>query len=151
MEMFGLNPIVFQALCSVGVFLLLWAVLGNLVFKPFFSMLEEREQRTVGDETAAVEKRQELKVVNSQIQEKLRQARLQGIALRDERVAQAKKEAQALLDQANNIAAQELSRAEQSIEDLKAAALRDVAVEAENLSKMVVSKVLLADSSTTIH
>jgi F-type H+-transporting ATPase subunit b len=143
--------VIIQAVASAATFCLLWAVLGNLLFKPLFQLLEEREARTSGDEQAAVEKRHESKELAAQIEEKLRIARVDGAQLRDSRVAQAKKEAQEILDRANTHAAEELKRAEKMIAELKAKAMAELPAEVEKLSQLVVSRALAESPTGTIH
>ena len=146
-----MNQLLIEALASAGTFLFLWAVLGNLVFKPFLALVEEREARTLGDEEAAIEKRQAAKGIQTEIDEKLRAARTEGIALRDERVQQAKQEAQAILDRATELASQELKKAELSIAEVKQKALSDLSAEAEKLSHLVVERALATEQANTIH
>ncbi|MFN8390466.1 MAG: ATP synthase F0 subunit B [Bdellovibrionota bacterium] len=140
-----------QAGLSAATFIVLWIVLGNMVFKPLFQLIEEREARTSGDEQAAVERRQEAKDLAATIEEKLRAARVDGVQLRDARVAQAKREAQAILDRAEESATEELRRAQQMIDDLKARALGELQPEAEKLSQLVVARAIAQNATDTIH
>jgi F0F1-type ATP synthase membrane subunit b/b' len=140
-----------EILASGATFILLWIVLGHLIFKPFFELLEEREARTTGDEHLAQEKKNRARVLEQQIEEKLREARLSGIAGRDERVKLAKGRAQEIVDLAVKQASEELERAETQIQALKTRALEDLAAESERLSGLVISRTLASDSSQTIH
>ena len=146
-----MNQILVEMIFSAATFLVLWSVLGNKLFKPYFRLLEEREARTLGDEQLAVEKRHEAKQLAADLEEQLRTARLEGIRRRDERVSKAKAEAQVIVDRAAEQASQELKRAQQQIAELKAKALGELPQEAEKLSKLVVSRALATDTSSTIH
>lgn len=146
-----MNPLIVEAVFSATTFLVLWSVLGNVLFKPYIKLLDEREARTSGDEDVAIAKRQEAKSLQAEIEEQLRIARLEGIRTRDERVSAAKREAQVVIDRAAEQAAQELKRAEQSIAELKSKALAELPAEAEKLSKLVVSRALSTNTSNTIH
>ncbi len=146
-----MTEIQFEILASAVTLIALWVIFGHLIFKPFMRLVEEREARTTGDESQAHEKRSQTKALQAKIDEKIREARIQGIMLRDDSVNEAKKEAQAIIDRAADQAAQELKRAEQEIAAVKAKALSELPGEAEKLSKLVVSRALTTDSSRTVH
>lgn len=146
-----MNEITFEIAASAATFIVLWFVLGHLIFKPFFQLLEEREARTIGDEHSAQEKKIRAKVLEQQVAEKLREARLAGIVQRDERVKIAKTRAQETIDLAAKHASDELARAEEQIAGLKNRALEELAAEAEKLSGLVVTRALASDTSQTIH
>ncbi len=146
-----MNDILFEILSSTATFLALWFVLGHLIFKPFFNLIDEREARTVGDEHDAQDIRNRIRIIQAQTDEQLREARVEGIVLRDERVNQAKKEAQVVIDREAQAAAVELKRAEQQIAELKAKAMSELPQEAEKLAKLVVSRALATEGSRTIH
>ena len=146
-----MTDIQFEIVASAVTLIALWVIFGHLIFKPFMRLIEEREARTTGDETDAQEKRARTKALQAQIEESIRQARVEGILLRDERVNHAKKEAQTIIDRAADQAAQELKKAEQQIAEVKAKAVAEIPAEAEKLSKLVVGRALSTDSSRTIH
>jgi len=146
-----MTDIQFEIVASAVTLIALWVIFGQLIFKPFMRLIEEREARTTGDESQAQAKRARAKALQAQIEESIRQARVDGILLRDERVNHAKKEAQTIIDRAADQAALELKKAEQEIAEVKAKALAELPGEAEKLSKLVVGRALSTDSSRTIH
>ena len=143
--------IIFEIAASAGTFIVLWVVLGHMIFKPFFQLLEEREARTTGDEHAAQEKKNRARMLRQQVDEKLREARLSGITQRDERVKVAKERAQEIVELAMKQAGEQLTLAESQIEALKTRALQDLPGESQKLSDLVISRALASDTSQTIH
>ena len=141
---------IFQIAFSAGLFLLLWAVLGGMIFKPFFRMLEEREDRTVGDERAAAAALEETKVRTQDLEKQLLEARIVGMQDREKRIQKAKEEATALVGEANLRAAEELKKIQEEIAQLKQRAINEVEAEAKNLSRLVVRQVA-GDSGQTVH
>lgn len=146
-----MNEILLEIGSSTATVLVLWYVLGNHVFKPFFALIDEREARTTGDEHDAVDLRNRQRALQAQIEEKLRDARIAGVMMRDDRVNQAKKEGQAIIDREAQQAAIELKKAEAQIAELKAKAQAEVPLEASKLAKLVASRALATEQSRTIH
>lgn len=146
-----MNQLLVDGLTSAGALLLLWQLVGNGLLKPFFELIDERERRTSGDEHSAQEKRAEAKSIFAAVDEQLRDARLEGITVRDEIVSRAKSEAQVIIDRAAQQTAEELRKAEESIAGLKAAAVTELPAEAEKLSQLVLSRILEGTASAVVH
>lgn len=130
---------------------MVWAILGNFVFKPYFALLEQREQRTTGDQKRASHFREETKKVQEKIDGELQAARLQGIQVRDERVAKARAEAQRIIDDAMGKAADELAKRRDGIAKLKAQARLDLSREVEIIAQELMKKVMSSQTKTMVH
>ncbi len=99
--------IISQILSSAALFILLWAVLGNLVFKPFLAILTEREEKTLGAEKRSVLLSEQCDELNVKLNQELRTARLQAIHLRDVEVEKTKGEGKGIVEK-SSIAAQHI-------------------------------------------
>ena len=128
-------------LCG-GLFFLVWAFVGKVVFEPFVAAAIEREEATVGASGSAQQALEEVAALESSLEVELRDARLEGIRLRDEQIDVAKKKAAAALDEAKQNAAKQLAGANESLQELRAAAQQELEQEAQSLKKLVVDKVV---------
>lgn len=146
-----MNQLLVDGLTSAGALLLLWLVVGKGLLQPFFDLVDERENRTSGDEHSAVEKRSEAKALLLEVEDRLREARLAGITARDAIVDRAKAEAQVIVDRASQAAGEELRRAEESIAELKSRAMQELPLESEKLSQLVLSRALEGTSASVMH
>lgn len=140
-----------EVLFSAGLFILLWVMLGNNLFKPYLRLLEDREARTSGDEKRALELAEMSEDVRRTIDEELRATRLQGLAARDASVTKSKEDARRITDDASERARVELESARAQIEKVKSRARAELASEAEVLSKTLLSRLLEERGSQTIH
>jgi len=132
-------------------FITVWYLLGNSVFKPFLANLEEREDRTTGDEKRAAEARQKTAQLHIKLEEQLKIARLEGIRMRDDYAAQAKLEAGRTQDQALQVALKQLDGARAEIETIKAKVRSELQGEAQALSGAILDKLLRNSAERVIH
>ncbi len=147
----ALNSAIIDVVCSAGLFITLWVILGNNLFKPYLKLLEDREARTSGDEKRALELSDMSEDVRRSIDEELRGTRLQGLAARDAAVSKSKEEARRIVDDATEQARIELESARGQIEKLKSQARVELAAEAEQLSATLLSRLLAERGTQTIH
>ena len=140
-----------QIFLSTGIFLIVWYVVGNNLFKPYLALLDEREAKTSGAERDAEALQEQTIKLNRELDAELRSARVEGISLRDGYVQAAKQTAQEIIDNANDSANLELEKNRHLIEELKANTRGDVPRESEKLAGMVVNRVLSGDGSRAIH
>lgn len=134
------NILVQTSILAAALFVVVWVFVGKYLFKPFIAVLEEREQRTVGDAKRAREKKDEVKTLVAKLDEQLVSARLEGIRRRDKKITEAKTEAQDLVDRAAEQARESVESARLEIERIKKQALSDLSSEADQLSEAVVAK-----------
>jgi len=138
----GLDKIAVQVVESAVLFILIWCILKRVLFKPFLSLLDERDARTVGDERAAREKKVDSKELSKEIEIELQKARLEGIKDRDEAVRLAKDKAQEVIQAASVRAQEKREKAREEIERLKAAAEQELLKESTMLSDVVVRQLV---------
>ena len=145
------NPAIQQILISSGLFLLVWAILGNLVFKPFLKILEEREAKTIGSDKEAFAQKKKSQELTVQIEETLKNARRTAMQARDEQTQRARQNAEKIKVEAQQHAELEIAKAREHIARLKENAFKEVAVESDALARQMVEKALSSESRTTIH
>ena len=145
-----MQEVVQQILISSGLFVFLWIVLGRGVFKPFIELIEEREQRTAGDDKRSLELKDEAQRTRDRVDSEIKQARLRAIASRDEVVGSAKKEANKIVEEANAKAEQKLEAARAEIEALSKKAEAELASEVSEIAEVMHSKII-SPSSQMVH
>jgi len=132
-------------------FLMMWAVLGRVLMKPFFDTVYEREAKTAGADESTQEKREEGRRLDDQLRHQIQDARLEGLRIRDSRVQQAKNEAQSLREAAMNRAAQENARTKDELAQVRAKTVSELELEVEKLATLLVSQVLEKPAGRVLH
>ena len=138
-----------QAAFSSALFLFFWLVFGRRILRPYLALLEERESRTVGDAALAQQRRKESQTLKDETEQRLRQARLDGLARGDRRIQRAKQEAQTIQEHAFRAARERIERAHREIARLRADAERFVPEEAEKLAEVVAERAV--SPNVTLH
>jgi len=137
---------------SAGIFIFLWKVVGEGMMKPFFDLLAEREQKTVGDEKKARETLELSTQVAADIDAELLEARVDGVKLREEQLAAARGEVSKVTEQANKEAEATLSAGRNEIGSLASKARADLDSEVDGLAEVLVSRVLGKETAgKTLH
>lgn len=136
---------------SIISFLLIWFVLGNFVFKPFFALLEDREKRTEGNESRAKETKVATQNILLEIEDRLRDIRVQVSKHRDEKIQSVKKEAQTIIDLANQKAEKEMKSGQLVLSEKRTQAINQLPAEVETVSDLIVKKTLNFRTNVTIH
>ena len=150
MEIKGIYYI--RLLLSAGIFVLLWKVVGEGLMKPFFDMLAEREQKTVGDEKKAQKTLELSAQVASDIDSELLEARVEGVKLREEQLAAARGEVTKVTDKASKEAEATLTAGREEINIVASKARSDLEKEIDGLAEVLVSRVLGKESAgKTVH
>ena len=146
-----ISSFLFEAGSAAVIFITVWIVVGKVMFKPYFNMLIEREERTIGDEKRVLRHKEETTSVFNQIAQEVRAARVKGVEIRNRKIAQAKEEAQMIINTAANDLNEELDKSKNLIAQLKFKALEDLPIESEKLAALVVENVTNSTQSDTIH
>lgn len=136
---------------SSGLFILLWIVLGNIFFKPFFGLLEEREARTSGAEKKAIELQKQTRETEISVENSLRDSRKAGMDQRDAQVARAKADAQTVVQAAADKTAGKLEAARDQIRQTTAKVERELESEVDGLAGLVFTQVLGEDTKRVVH
>ena len=136
------QDVLFEMRLCGGLFFLVWAFVGKVIFEPFVAAAIKREEATVGASGSAQQALDEVASLESALEDELRDARLEGIRLRDEQIDATKKKAADALDEAKQNAAKQLGQASKSLDELRATAQQELEQEAQSLTKLVVDKVV---------
>ena len=131
-----------QIIISGLLFVFVWAVFGNAVFKDYFDILEQRESKTKGTQAKASELRVKAKDIQSEIDTGLRAARLEGIKDRDSLIEEAKLQASKAKNEAKEAADAKFKVAAVKLGEMKEKAMSEASVEAKKLSQIVKEKAL---------
>ncbi len=123
-------------------FIVVWRVLGEKVYRPFFQLLEEREAKTSGADELVHEKRLEIRRQQKKLDDLSLHARLQGIALRDDFLAKAQAEGQELIHRSTATAEEELQRGREELEKARQRLYGDFDTESERVAEIVFERVL---------
>lgn len=107
--------------------------MGEHLIKPFLDLLIEREARTTGDESAAKDTVSRSKQVAKDIEAELKEARVEGIALRDAQVAKAREEGGKVIAASEEKAEAKLEEARAEIASMLERETANVEKEAEDL------------------
>ena len=115
-------------------FLVIWGVLGNFLFKPFLGVILDREEKTEGYERRAAERKRNTKEISEQIEEHIQEARLEAIIKRDKLAEEARKRAREQIEQALKEAERERKAHQLEIQKLKEQASLEAGGQAEQLA-----------------
>jgi F0F1-type ATP synthase membrane subunit b/b' len=126
----------------------LYFTLRRKLFAPLLEHVEQREGVTVGALHAADQMRQKSEALRARYDESLFQARVEANRERGEIISKAQAEAQALVDNAEADAAQELQVGRAAIERQMAEAQSKADAEVQALAETLVSRV---DAQLTVH
>lgn len=144
---FNLNEFVAGAAGLIVV----WATVGNLVFKPILKLIDKREHATLGAENRAEEFKVKAATVRAEVEQELRSARQAAASQREEIVGAARKEAQAKIDTAQKDNHDVLMKKLAEIDAARKAAETSLGSEAEHLANLISSRVLSDKGSSYIQ
>lgn len=140
-----------EVIGSALLFLFVWQFLARHLFRPYLSLLEEREKRTVGAAYQAERHAAELRALEEEIDQRLHQARLRGITVRDRHLRVAKSQAQEITNSAMAKAERDLAEARRDIERLSEEAEASLGGEVETVSRLVREKALSNVGNRVLH
>jgi F-type H+-transporting ATPase subunit b len=131
-----------SVLYQVIIFLVLWLILSKVLFRPYLSLLDERERRTTGVRHELSELEHEGARVKAEYEEKLSQARAAGAAAKEAIVQEGRQQRERLLQQAREEATHTLERARREIERRLEQERTLLATEASEVAREMVGKIL---------
>lgn len=140
-----------EFITSAASFLLIWFILGNFVFKPFFALLEEREKKTQGSESVAKETSVATQNILVEIEDRLKEVRAEASLTKEERIQRARKEAQYIIEMATHKAEKDIKSAQLVLNEKRDLAFSDLPAEVDAVSDLIVKKALSSGSNITIH
>ena len=142
---------VIEFIVGASGFIIIWATVGNIVFKPIFKLLDAREKATAGAEYSSEELKIRAATLRTEVEQELRSARQTASKQREEIVSVARKEAQQKLDTASAENQKVLRQKLAEIESARTAAEASLETEAEHLANLMSSRVLSDKSSSYIQ
>lgn len=126
----------YSVVYQIVLFLVLWVILSKVLFRPYMSLLEERERKTTGAEHDLSELEYEAARLRAQYEEKIAQAQATGNAAKEAILQEARQQREGVLSQARQESMgilegvrQELANQMQKERQLAAAEVRAIAQE----------------------
>jgi F-type H+-transporting ATPase subunit b len=126
----------YSVVYQVVLFLVVWVILSKVLFRPYVSLLEERERKTTGAEHDLSELEHEAARLRAQYEEKIAQAQAAGNAAKEAILQDARQQREGVLTQAREEAMstlegvrRELANQMQKERQLAAAEVRAIAQE----------------------
>ena len=140
----------FELLVSGLLFLFVWLVLGNLVIVPFLDAFYEREEKTSGAVESSHGLKNQIAELRTELEKELHLARVEGVKRRNERLIEAKKKSDELLDAEKRAIGEEISRLKGELQTKRVEVLASLEVEVDALSSTFYQR-LTSVGSQTIH
>jgi F-type H+-transporting ATPase subunit b len=132
----------FSVVWQILLFLGLWLIVSRVLFRPYMTLLEEREQKTTGADDSAYHLEHEAERLRAQYEDAITEATAAGNATKEAIVQQARQQREALLSSAREQAAGILERVRQEVQR-QLAQERELAIrEAEAVAHDMASKIL---------
>ena len=132
----------YTILLQMLLFLLLWIVLTRMLFRPYLTLLEEREKRTQGAEDESLTLEQEGERLRALYENGLAKARGEGEAAKEAILHEVRQQRELLLGRAREEALETLERVRLDIRNELAREREIAGREAEVIAQDMVGKVL---------
>lgn len=123
-------------------FFVLAYLLNRLLFEPFGRLLEEREQRTAGDQDLAASGREEAQQMNERYEQELKASRAQAQVAAEEVRSQARSDEAAILEEAREEAASNLAALRKEVWQSRDEARSSLKAQSEEMADSMVKAVL---------
>lgn len=123
-------------------FLILWAILSKVLFRPYLALLDERERKTAGALREAADLEREGERLRAEYEEKIAQAQAAGYAARETIVKEAREQREKLLAQAREEAASVLERVREEVQTQMEKERQLARAEVANIARDMVNKIL---------
>ena len=127
---------------QVILFLVLWVILNKILFRPYLSLLAERERKTTGAQQDSGDLEHEAAHLRAQYEEKIALARAAGYAAKDAIVQDGRQQREALLSQARADAADLIEQVRQDVTKALEQERRIAAAEVSHMASAMAAKVL---------
>jgi len=132
----------YTILLQMLLFLLLWIVLTRVLFRPYLTLLEERENKTEGAEDESLTLEQEGQRLRALYEEGLAKARAEGEAAKEAVLHEVRQQREQALSRAREEAAETLERVRLEIRNELTREREIASREAELIALDMVAKVL---------
>lgn len=140
----------FEMLFSGLLFLVVWLVLGKLVIVPFLEAFYQREEQTSGTLSSNQELKKEISNLKSELERELNLARVAGVAKKNERLSEAKKRSDEILEAEKGLIGEELARLKSELSSQREELMISLDKEVDTLSTGFYQR-LTSVGSQTIH
>ena len=129
-------------LYQIVIFVVLWLLLSKVLFRPYLSLLDERERKTIGTRHDTGQLEHEGARLRAEYEEKITQARRAGIAAKDAIIRDGQQEREGLLQQAREEAARTLESMRRDVQGQLERERELAALEVVGVAQDMVNKVL---------
>lgn len=134
----------YSVLIQIIFFLILWYLLSRLLFKPYLTLLEEREKRTSGTKSDTVALTEEAERLRADYENKIAQVREQAEAAKEAIVDEGRRAREQLLERARVEAAKMLQAAREEIQrqlqEGRATAVREAQAFARQMAEKILGR-----------
>ena len=137
--MLGVNETFYYQL---AIFMVTYAFLYFVVFKPYLRMFQERERRTIGNKNLAGKIAEEVQEMELDYQAKARKLSAKYKDVYDRHRLEAVSESNKLVEEARLQSKQTLEKAKKDIQESLSSIKKDLSSEAPHISKVIVKQVL---------
>lgn len=127
---------------QILLFLVFWAILSKILFRPYLDVLEERERSTSGTRREAGDLEHEGERLRAQYEEKIAQAEAAGNAFKETILQDARQQREAILSQAREEATTTLQSVRQEVQSQLEIERQRAAGQITGLASDMVSKIL---------
>jgi F-type H+-transporting ATPase subunit b len=131
-----------SVLYQIVIFLVVWLVLSKVLFRPYLSLLDERERKTTGARHDSSDLEHEGARLKAEYEEKIAQARAAGAEVKDAIVQEGRQEREKLLQHAREEAARTLESARREVQSQLERERARLAAEVTEIAQDMVSKIL---------
>jgi F-type H+-transporting ATPase subunit b len=132
----------YTAVYQIILFLLLWAILNKLLFRPYLALLDERERKTSGARTEIVGLEHQAERLKAEYDEKIAQAQAAGNVAKETILNEARQRREELLARVRAEAGSALERVRQELASQMEKERQLAAAEAASLAREMVRKIL---------
>jgi F-type H+-transporting ATPase subunit b len=132
----------FSIVYQIILFLLLWLILSRVLFRPYVSLLEERERKTSGARHDTADLEQAGARLKAEYDEKIAHAQAAGGATKEAILQEARQLRERLLGQARQEAASSLDGVRREVETQMTRERQLAATEAALVAQQMVGKIL---------
>ena len=127
---------------QIIIFLVLWAVLSRILFRPYLALLEAREHRTAGIQQESADLAHEGERLKAQYEERIAQAQTAAAAAKEAILQDGRQQGEKLISQARVEATETLERVRQEVQRQMEKERQLAAAEAAVIAQQMVNKIL---------
>ena len=132
----------FSVVYQIVLFLVFWAILSKILFRPYLAVLEERERSTSGTLREAGDLEHEGERLKAQYEEKIAQAEAAGNVLKEAILQDARQQREKILSRAREEAATTLQSVRQEVQSQLEVERQRAAAQITALATDMVSKII---------